>query len=78
MTGLETLSLFDHREWLVLAVVFHGARWVLDEVAQRYARARPTPAVRVASTRRPSDVVVLRLAPLAEGFSGRGPPVLGR
>ena len=25
----------------------------------------------------PSDVLVARLAPLAEGFSGRGPPVLG-
>ena len=63
---------------LVLAAVFHGARWVLDEVAQRYAQARPRRAVRVASSRRPSDVVVPRLAPLAEGFSGRGPPVLGR
>jgi hypothetical protein len=62
---------------LVLAALFHGARWVLDEVAQRHARARPTPSVRVASTRRPSDVVIPRLAPLAGGFSGRGPPVLG-
>jgi hypothetical protein len=63
---------------LVLAALFHGARWVLDEVAQRYARTRPTPPVRVAAAPRPSDVFVLRLAPLAEGFSGRGPPVLGR
>jgi hypothetical protein len=62
---------------LVLAALFHGARWVLDEVAQRCARAQARPAVRVASSRRPSDAVVRRLAPLAEGFSGRGPPVLG-
>ena len=27
---------------------------------------------------RPSDALVPRLAPLADGFSGRGPPVLGR
>ena len=59
---------------LVLAAVFHGARWVLEEVAQRYARARWTPVVRVAPTPRPADALVARLAPLAEGRSGRGPP----
>jgi hypothetical protein len=59
---------------LVLAAVFHGARWVLEEVAQRYARVRSRPAVRAASTRRPCDVLVPRLAPLAEGWSDRGPP----
>jgi hypothetical protein len=59
---------------LVLATVFHGARWVLDEVAQRCAltfthrRRRPAPVPR----RR--DARVPRLAPLAEGWSGRGPP----
>ena len=62
---------------LVLAVLFHGARWVLDEVAQRWARARSRPVARVAASRRPSDALVARLAPLAEGFSGRGPPVIG-
>ncbi len=59
---------------LVLAAVFHGARWVLDEVAQRHGRERSGAAVRVASIPWPADVVVSRLAPLAEGWSGRGPP----
>lgn len=59
---------------LVLAALFHGARWVLEAAAQRFERTRFTPPMRVASTRRPSAVVVARLAPLAEGFSGRGPP----
>lgn len=59
---------------LVLAVAFHGARWVLDELAQRAypssQHATPT------SPRAPriSDVVVPRLSPLAGGWSGRGPP----
>ncbi len=59
---------------LVLAAVFHGARWVLGEVAQRRAGARSTPRVRVAPGIRPADVSVPRLAPLADGWSGRGPP----
>ena len=59
---------------LVLAALFHGARWVLSEVAQRYLRAGRTRAVRVAAAPRPSEVLVARLAPLAEGWSGRGPP----
>jgi hypothetical protein len=60
---------------LVLAAVFHGARWVLDEVAER--RARPVAACPrcVVLVRRPRDVLVPRLAPLAGGWSGRGPPV---
>ena len=60
---------------LVLAAVFHGARWVLREVAQRYARGgrrarargHPSSALR-------RDVWLPRLAPLADGWSGRGPP----
>jgi hypothetical protein len=59
---------------LVLAAIFHGARWVLGEVARR-RRGRPTtrllpPAV---SWSRPA-VFPPRLAPLADGWSGRGPP----
>ncbi|HUO71433.1 MAG TPA: hypothetical protein VMU39_11690 [Solirubrobacteraceae bacterium] len=59
---------------LVLATIFHGARWVLDEVAQRH---RSAPAQRV--PRRPPpprwrDATLPRLAPFAEGWSGRGPP----
>jgi hypothetical protein len=59
---------------LVLAAVFHGARWVLDEVVQRHGRVQSGAAGRVASIPRPADVVVCRPAPLAEGWSGRGPP----
>ena len=59
---------------LLLAVVFHGARWVLDELAQRaHPPAQLAPARRTAAPRI-SDVVVPRLSPLAEGWSGRGPP----
>ena len=57
---------------LVLAAVFHGARWVLDETAARR---------RVALARRPQVVqpqwegfFAPVPAPLAGGWSGRGPP----
>jgi hypothetical protein len=59
---------------LVLAGVFHGARWVLDEIAQRRSCAVRPPVAR-APRRLPPDVFVPRLSPLAEGWSGRGPPV---
>ncbi len=60
---------------LVLAAVFHGVWWVLNEVAER--RARPVAAGPrcVVLVLRPRDVLVPRLAPLAGGWSGRGPPV---
>jgi hypothetical protein len=58
---------------LVLAALFHGARWVLREVAERCG-ATPT-ARRAPARQRPLwDVLVPRLAPLAGGWSGRGPP----
>jgi hypothetical protein len=59
---------------LILAALFHGTRWVLDGVSRRWGRAWSAPTVRVGSIRRPSDVVVPRLAALAGGWSGRGPP----
>ena len=61
---------------LVLAAVFHGARWVLAEVARRHTRRPRIPV------RRPLAVTTLRavrlpaLTPLADGWSGRGPPSL--
>jgi hypothetical protein len=58
---------------LVLAAAFHGARWVLREVAQRNG-AQPRVARRSASWRVPDDVLLLALPPLAGGRSGRGPP----
>jgi hypothetical protein len=59
---------------LVLAALFHGARWVLDEVAQRRMSVLCTPAVRVAAIRRPADALFAGPVGLAEGWSGRGPP----
>ena len=59
---------------LVLAAVFHGARWVLDEVAQRHARSLACRRRRSAPALRPPDVALPRLTPLADGWSGRGPP----
>lgn len=59
---------------LVLAALFHGAHWVLDEVAKRCGGAIQPPPVRAAAMPRPHDVVLPRLAPLLSGWSGRGPP----
>ena len=60
---------------LVLAAWFHGARWVLDEVARRRVRRSRAWAGAARVMPRPRDVVTVRLAPLVGGWSGRGPPV---
>jgi len=59
---------------LVLAAVFHSARRVLQAVAERHPR-------RVVRSGRPPvlartrlDVLLPAVAPLADGWSGRGPP----
>jgi hypothetical protein len=59
---------------LVLAAVLHGARWVLHEVAARHARAARRRCAPAAAHRRPADISLPRLAPLALGWCGRGPP----
>lgn len=59
---------------LVLAAVFHGARWVLEEVAQRFHRARERGGKHPEPSWRPPTAPTPRLAPLADGWSGRGPP----
>ena len=59
---------------LVLAAVFQGARWVLEEVAQRFHRARRHRRRRPGRLLRPPIVPAPRLAPLADGWSSRGPP----
>ena len=59
---------------LVLAAAFHGARWVLGEVASRCACRAAQGCHRNSSARVPRDVRPVRLAPLAGGWSGRGPP----
>ncbi|HTX32666.1 MAG TPA: hypothetical protein VMD09_14885 [Solirubrobacteraceae bacterium] len=59
---------------LVLAAAFHGARWVLQTVADRY-RVQPRAARRrEPRSGLPVDAFLPRLAPLAAGASGRGPP----
>ena len=59
---------------LVLATLLHGARWVLDEVAARYAGSlRPRRAL-AAPADRPGNALVPRLPPLAAGWCERGPP----
>jgi hypothetical protein len=60
---------------LVLATVFHGALWVLREVARRCGGDRPPRRRLVPRPLRPGDASKLRLAPLVAGWSGRGPPV---
>jgi hypothetical protein len=59
---------------LVLATIFHGARWVLDEVARRRSVRVIRRAVPTTFSPLWSDVPGPRLAPLAAGWSGRGPP----
>jgi hypothetical protein len=60
---------------LVLAALFHGADWVLGEVVRRRARPRPARPARPMWAARRRDASPPRLAPLAGGWSGRGPPV---
>jgi hypothetical protein len=59
---------------LVLAAAFHGARWVLHEVAARHGRRVRGARRRRITPRIPRDAMLPRLAPLAGGWSGRGPP----
>jgi hypothetical protein len=59
---------------LVLAALLHGARWVLHEVAARRVRPPRAPSSLGRSGPRPADVSLPRLAPLALGWCGRGPP----
>lgn len=59
---------------LVLAALLHGARWVLHEVASRRAPGPPSIPTPGGALPRPGDVSLPRLAPLALGWCGRGPP----
>jgi hypothetical protein len=58
---------------LVLAALLHGARWFLNEVAARRAPA-PASSPSADVLRRPAEVSLPRLTPLALGWCGRGPP----
>jgi hypothetical protein len=78
------VGIFGHGGWwaipasacvgLVLAAIFHGARWVLDEVSEVRARRRTAPVRPTFQVHAPADALIPRLAPLAGGWSGRGPP----
>src|SRR5947209_11027365 len=57
---------------LVLAAVLHGARWVLRIAAER--DIPPRAGRRVTGLRLPRGVLVPGPAPVAAGWSGRGPP----
>lgn len=59
---------------LVLAAIFHGARWALDQVARRSAATAIKHDRPGLKRSRPVDALLPRLAPLAAGCSGRGPP----
>ena len=59
---------------LVLAALFHGARWVLREVAERHRCPIAAPRRGSSTARAPRDWVLPPLEPLADGWSDRGPP----
>jgi hypothetical protein len=58
----------------VLAAIFHGARWVLNEVCERRCRSSSTRRRLLLRLRPPTDAVLPRVAPLAAGWAQRGPP----
>jgi hypothetical protein len=59
---------------LVLAAVFHGAGWVLREVAERYGRKVHLAPRRAQPARVPRGLFTPCPVPLVGGWSGRGPP----
>jgi hypothetical protein len=60
---------------LVLATLLHGARWVLNEVAERRTRGElPASPAGGGARLRPRDPLWPRISPLAGGWSDRGPP----
>lgn len=59
---------------LVLAAVFHGALWALEEVAKRSVQRVACSSEPSLALGRPRGVIRPRLEPLADGWSGRGPP----
>lgn len=59
---------------LVLAAVYHAADWVLSEVSRRYGASLPTRRRRTQTPLRPAGRARPRPAPVAGGWSLRGPP----
>jgi hypothetical protein len=60
---------------LVLAAVFHGARWVLETIARRHDARRVVRNDAVTAIRATRGPLLPRLAPLVGGWSDRGPPL---
>ena len=60
---------------LVLAAAFHGARGVLQAVVDRAARGADLRTQKPTAARVLLDPFLPKLAPLADGWSGRGPPL---
>jgi hypothetical protein len=58
----------------VLAALLHGARWAIAKLASRRPGVSPWSASPPGPRLWPSDVLILRAAPLALGWCGRGPP----
>jgi hypothetical protein len=77
------VGVFGHGGWwavpaaacvgLVLAAVFHGVGGVLDAAAT-WSRRGARPAVGPRVLPRPGSAIAAGLAPLADGWSDRGPP----
>jgi len=59
---------------LVLAAVYHAADWVLGEVGRRCAASMPARRRRAQAPARPVRRALPKPAPVAGGWSGRGPP----
>jgi len=59
---------------MILAGAFHGARRVLQAVAEHRARPVPIACSPLGAARARPDALLPALAPLADGWSGRGPP----
>jgi len=61
----------------VLAALLHGARQVVQRVAQSRARPRAIHSGAPQVVARPRDAVLPGFAPLIGGWSDRGPPLIG-
>jgi hypothetical protein len=59
---------------LMLAAVYHAADWVLGEVSRRFGAPVPGPRRRAQTPAFPPQRPLPQPAPVAGGWSGRGPP----
>jgi hypothetical protein len=59
---------------LVLTAIFHGARWALNEITHRRRHRPQAIAIPIFKVPVPQAPLLPSLVPLADGWSGRGPP----